>query len=75
MKWKGREIEVKALSSKVLVVAVQGGDPRERTAYIDAVPGYSHDEEFEEVILHGSKLSMLHAQFLFPLWAKLHWRY
>ena len=75
MKWNGREIEVKALATRVLVVAVQGGNPREWTAYIDAVSGYSHDKEFEEVILHGAKLSKLHAEFLFPSWTKLYWRY
>lgn len=65
--------EYRALSSKVLVVAVEGaiGD---WAAYIDAVPGNNHDNEFFEVAEHGAKLDRHLAEILFPKWKHLTWR-
>ena len=36
------------------------------SAYIDAVEGKNHDEEFMEVAANGSKLNYQIAKFLFP---------
>ena len=57
--------QVRALSSRVLVVA------RTRVecawaAYCDAVPGMNHDEEYQRVIEHGTKLREGVARTLFP---------
>ena len=54
-----------ALSSKVLAVAhtrIEGT----WCAYIDAVPGWRHDDEAWAVLLHGEKLSEGVAKVLFP---------
>jgi len=70
-----RKIEYRALDSKVLAVAVEGaiGD---WSAYVGAVNGKDHDEEYEGVSRNGSKLSKAVAEALFPDWAeKLKWRY
>ena len=56
----------KALDSKVLVVASATHGINEWTAYIGAVPGKNHDQEWNEVATHGSTLSYEIAKFLFP---------
>lgn len=50
-----RKVDWKALDRKVMVVAVEGhaGD---WAAYIGAVEGEDHEEEWKEVADHGSKL-------------------
>lgn len=58
-------VRVRALSTRVLAVA------RTRVecswaAYIDAVPGQRHSEEFDNVLDHGSKLDEKFARVLFP---------
>ena len=54
-----------ALDSRVIAVAVEGsiGD---WTAYIGAVQGKNHNEEWEEVAQRGTKLPKEVAQLLFP---------
>jgi hypothetical protein len=64
-----RRHEYRALDSKVLAVAVQGGHPLEWAAYIGAVPGENHLAEYEAVYRHGSKLSEKVAQAIFPYFA------
>jgi len=49
-----RAIHVKALSGRVLVVAVQRLEGW--VAYCDAVPGWSHDQEYQEVMRTGDKI-------------------
>ena len=60
-----RRHEYRALDSKVLAVAVQGGHPSEWAAYIGAVPGVNHRAEYEEVYRHGTKLSEEVAKAIF----------
>jgi hypothetical protein len=61
-----RRHEYRALDSKVLAVAVQGGHPLEWTAYIGAVPGENHRAEYEKVYRHGTKLDEKVAKVIFP---------
>ena len=60
----GKIVNYTALSSKVLVVCVDSG--RDWAAYCDAVPGYNHEEELEQVSRTGSKISPRIAEILFP---------
>lgn len=63
-----------ALDSKVLVVA-SCQDGREWSAYIGAVEGKKHDDEWYEVLRHGSKLPRRIAEILFPDFANEYiWR-
>jgi len=69
-----KRVRYLALDKRVLAVAVEGsvGD---WTAYIGAVAGKNHAEEYLEVYLHGSKLYQPIAEILFPDFAKtLVWR-
>jgi len=65
--------EYRALSQRVLAVAVEDaiGD---WAAYVDAVPGYNHDQEAGRVAVHGTKLTVELAELLFPEWKRLKWR-
>jgi len=62
---EGRKVDWKALDRRVIAVAVEGhqGD---WAAYIGAVPGENHQEEWKEVEKHGSKLRRELAELLFP---------
>lgn len=58
-------IRVRALSPRVLVVAktrIEGA----WKAYCDAVPGQNHDDEWEEVMRHGSEIPEALALAMFP---------
>lgn len=65
-----------ALDKKVLVIAsVNKGKNPEWAAYIGAVEGKNHEEEWEYVSKHGTKLSKPIAELLFPEISKTHrWR-
>jgi len=55
----------RALAQHVLCVAhtrVEGM----WSAYCDAVPGYNHDNEYQEVLDHGDKLPVRIAEAIFP---------
>jgi hypothetical protein len=67
-------MEYKALDKQVLAVAVEG-EVGDWSAYIGAVEGRNHEQEFEEVAKHGTKLHRKIAELLFPEWKKLVWRY
>ncbi len=63
------------LASRVLAVAVRGDLGTDWTAYIDAVPGVSHDKEAQIVAEHGTKLPYEIAVILFPRIASTYsWR-
>ena len=67
-------IEYKALAQRVLAVAVEG-NAGDWSAYIDAVPGNRHDDEYLEVKDNGEKLPEAVAKILFPDWAnRFTWR-
>jgi hypothetical protein len=69
-----RRLEYRALSSKILAVAVEGfvGD---WTAYISPVDGYDHDREAKIVACEGTKLPYAVAKALFPDWSDSYrWR-
>lgn len=69
-----RKVEYRDLDSRVLAVAVEGA-VEDWSAYVGAVNGKNHDEEYEEVASNGSKLPQKIAELLFPDWAeKLVWR-
>lgn len=70
-----KKVAVHALASRVLVVAVEGGI-KDWAAYIDAVKGYNHEQEWQEVKRHGTKISRRMAEMLFPEFveAGLVWR-
>ncbi len=69
-----------ALDMRVIVVAVQG-EVDDWSAYIGAVTGDNHNEEWEKVSERGAKLpkevayALIDAGFLSPTWRKLNWRY
>ena len=60
-----RRIAWRALDSRVIVVAKEGGCA-DWAAYIGAVPGFNHDKEWYEVASNGSKVSEEMAKLLFP---------
>lgn len=70
--------EYRALDCRVLAVAVKG-NVDDWAAYIGAVAGENHEEEWKNVAAHGTKLSQEVAELLFPNWEKsnsgLRWRY
>ena len=55
----------RALASRVIAVA-QTRIICEWAAYIDAVPGRNHNEEYEAVLNYGEKLPEVVARALFP---------
>jgi hypothetical protein len=57
-------IACRALATRVLAVAVEGGID-DWAAYIDAVPGNSHDAEAAKVAKDGNKLSRKLAEVIF----------
>jgi len=64
----------RALSTKVLAVAktrIEGA----WAAYIDAVPGQSHDDEWTPVLERGTKLDESIAIAIFPSFADLPYAY
>jgi len=73
--------DYKALNRDVLVVAKEGRI-KDWAAYIGAVPGKNHDEEWKKVMEEGAKLDERIATILFPDFAEefiymevLTWRY
>ena len=67
--WKPT-VRVRALSRQVLAVArtrIEGA----WAAYCDAVPGIKHDDEFEQVLLDGSKLPEHVAAAIFTEFAQI----
>jgi len=63
----------KALDQRVIVVAIEG-HANDWAAYIGAVAGKNHQEEWKEVLAQGSKLSRELAEFLFPEFKDLQYR-
>lgn len=58
-------VRIRPLSKRVLAVArtrIEG----KWAAYIDSVPGHSHEEEMDEVLRSGVKLPIEVAKSLFP---------
>lgn len=55
-----------ALSRTVLVVASANRKVGDWSAYIDSVPGENHSEEWEKVLIEGTKLPYDVARVLFP---------
>lgn len=53
------------LSRRVLAVAVVNEEVGDWAAYVDAVPGINHSEEWQEVASGGSKLPESIASLLF----------
>jgi len=69
-----RDVRWIALDNHVIAVACEGY-ANDWTAYIGAVPGNNHYQEWEEVMRHGSKLRRDVAEILFPDFAaKFSWR-
>ncbi len=68
----------RALSTKVLVVAIVNQYDtgyEDWAAYIDAVEGQSHKNEFMDVARYGSKIDQRIAAIIFPALAeKYQWR-
>jgi hypothetical protein len=58
-----------ALDQKVIAVAVEG-EVGDWTAYIGAVEGKDHNEEWRQVAKYGSKLPRKVAEAIFPDFAK-----
>lgn len=67
-----KRIEWYPLDSRVIVVAVEGAV--DWAAYIGAVPGENHDEEWFDVRDHGTKLRREVAKLLFPNFRDLRYR-
>lgn len=65
------------LARRVMAVASYDEEVGDWAAYIDAVPGSNHDEEWREVVDRGLKLPKRLAEVMFPALAaneKLKWR-
>lgn len=71
---KGKTIITRALSARVLAVAVINEGIRDWSAYIDAVPGQNHETEKGIVIRTGEKLPKEIAEYLFPYAKNFRWR-
>jgi len=73
----GKEYRRRALSRRVMAVAVLDRGVGDWAAYIDAVPGIDHGAEWGAVVDYGDKLPGDVAAALFPLLAAdrgLAWR-
>ena len=68
-----RRTRYTVLDIKVLAVAMEGGN-HDWAAYIGAVPGWSHANEWRLVYENGSKLRQEVAELLFPDFTDLKWR-
>jgi hypothetical protein len=69
------KFHMKALSPRVLVVAAVNKYTLDWSAYIDAVPGNNHKEEYVQVANSGSKLDHAFAKILFPVLERTYcWR-
>lgn len=62
------------LDMRVIAVAVEG-EVRDWSAYIGAVRGDNHENEWQEVARKGTKLPKEVAELLFPDFKNLTWRY
>ena len=62
------------LDRKVLAVAIEGA-VKDWAAYIGAVHGENHEDEWHDVKSYGSKLRKEIAELLFPEFRDLRWRY
>lgn len=67
-----RKINYVVLASKVLAVCVVS--KYDWTAYVDAVPGQNHENEYLAVARMGCKLPLEVAMLLFPTLDKEKWR-
>ena len=66
-----------ALARRVMAVASYDEEVGDWAAYIDAIPGHDHDEEWKAVLDSGIKLPQRIAEVLFPSLAEdenLKWR-
>jgi len=66
-----------ALARRVMAVASYDEEVGDWAAYIDAIPGHHHDEEWPLVLKSGLKLPKRVAEVLFPTLAEnkdLKWR-
>ena len=71
-----QETEWKALDCHVLAVAKQGTAGHDWAAYIGAVKGEDHLQEWPDVLRNGAKLKKEVAEAIFPRWVtKYTWRY
>jgi len=68
-----RRVRWKALDTRVIVVAVKG-HADDWAAYIGAVQGDCHAEEWQEVAQNGTKLRKDLAELLFPDFKHLAYR-
>jgi hypothetical protein len=67
--------DYRILDKQVIAVASATPEVGDWAAYIGAVAGKNHEEEWEEVRDNGSKLSHDIARILFPHFdKKFHWR-
>jgi len=74
-KIKNKLYRIVPLATRVLVVASVNTSVKDWSAYIDAVPGENHENEWEEVARFGAKISQEMATLLFPELEKLYcWR-
>ncbi len=63
-----RTVNRRALAHDILVVATTRREGK-WSAYISVVPGENHDDEWEEVLRHGTKVLEPLAMVLFPWFA------
>lgn len=74
---QGKKYQRYILARRVMAVAVYDEKVGDWAAYVDAVPGHRHEEEWQEVVDHGLKLPKRVAEVLFPALAaneNLAWR-
>lgn len=72
---EGMIYRYRALSSRVLAVAVANDRVKDWAAYIDAVPGKNHDQEYMMASKTGERLPQNIAEILFPVFSEsFKWR-
>ena len=67
---KHKEYYYKTLAKKVLAVIMINNKDKYWRAWINAVEGYNHDEEFMEVARYGVSLREAIAKAIFPNYPK-----
>lgn len=75
--WKGYETAYEVLAQRVMVYAIATIEVGDWAAYIDAVPGMNHENEYDQIVAdrRGSKLPYDIAKILFPYFDKKYvWR-
>ena len=65
VKEKNKTFKIYTLSRRVMAIAVLHTNVGDWSAYIDAVPGQNHDNEWREVVKSGTKMTQHQSETFF----------